>query len=187
MTTTVAPQTKTLTNWTIDPSHTLIEFSAKHMMVTTVKGRFTEVTGTIIADEETHTDTAIDVEINAASLTTGADQRDAHLKSPDFLDVENYPTITFKSTRIEKLNDDKFRVTGNLTIHGVTREIAFEAEDNGRGTTPWGAEVAGFTAHTEINRKDFGLGWNVALETGGVLVSDKIKISLEVEAVKQAE
>lgn len=180
-----APRTTTLTTWAIDPNHSLVEFSAKHMMVTTVKGRFAGVRGTIVADEATHADTTIDVEIDAASIDTRAEQRDSHLRSAEFLDVENYPTITFKSTHIERAGGDRFRITGDLTIHGTTRPITFEADDNGRGKTPYGAEIAGFTAETEINRKDFGLNWNVALEAGGVLVGERIKILLEVQAIKQ--
>jgi polyisoprenoid-binding protein YceI len=175
----------TRTTWTLDPHHTLVEFSAKHMMVTTVKGRFTSVRGTILADEANPTQSSIEVEIDAASLDSRSEMRDNHLRSADFLDVERYPTITFKSTRIEQLDDERGRVYGNLTIHDATREVALDTTFNGRGKSPYGKEVAGFSAQTSINRKDFGLNWNVALETGGWLVSDTVKIAIEAELVKQ--
>jgi|SRR5579875_2407037 len=183
---TVSPQTQTQTVWTLDPAHTLVEFSAKHMMVTTVKGRFTGVTGTIIGDESDPASAQIDVEIDAATLATGADQRDGHLRSADFLDVEQYPTITFHSTSIQPRGDDKYHVNGDLTLHGVTKPVVLDVELNGFGVTPYGQNIVGAAATTKINRKDFGLNWNVALETGGVLVGDTIKISLEVEAIKQS-
>lgn len=184
-TTSPTPRTQTrTTTWQIDPSHTLVELSAKHMMFTTVKGRFTGVRGTIVDHADDPTQSAVQAEIDAATITTGDAQRDAHLQSPDFLDVENYPTITFKSTRVEG-NGARFRIIGDLTIRGTTREVALDTELVGRGTNPYGKDVAGFTATTQINRKDFGLTWNVALEAGGVLVSDTVKISLEVQAVRQ--
>ena len=152
----LAPQTQTrTTTWEIDPAHTLVELSAKHMMFTTVKGRFTGVRGTIIEDADP-TQSAVDVEIDAATITTGDIQRDAHLRSPDFLDVEQYPTITFRSTRVEGTHE-RFRVVGDLTIRGVTREVVMDSEFVGRGTNPYGKEVAGYTATGQINRKDFGL------------------------------
>jgi len=169
----------------IDPAHTLVEFSAKHMMFTTVKGRFSGVSGTILDVADDLTRSSVEVEIDAASIATGDLQRDGHLMSPDFLDVANFPRITFKSRRIEGKRE-RFRVIGDLTIRGKTGEVALEAEFQGIGANPWGKTVAGFSASTEINRKDFGLSWNVALETGGVLVSDRLKITLEVQAVEQA-
>ncbi|HEV2122587.1 MAG TPA: YceI family protein [Chloroflexota bacterium] len=185
MNTVTAPQTQTRTStWQIDPAHTLVELSVKHMMFTTVKGRFTGVRGTIVDHADDPTQSAVQAEIDAATITTGDEQRDAHLKSADFLDVENYPTLTFTSTRIEGTRE-RFRVVGDLTIRGTSREVSLEAEFQGRGTNPYGKEVAGFTATTQLNRKDFGLTWNVALETGGVLVSDTIKVELDVQAVRQ--
>jgi polyisoprenoid-binding protein YceI len=181
------PQTETRTVWAIDPAHTEVGFSAKHMMITTVRGKFTEVTGTIVADESNHANSSVDVEINAASIDTRNEQRDGHLRSADFLDTEHYPTISFKSTGIDVLSADELKVTGDLTIRGVTRPVTLEATINGQGKTPFGTEVAGISLKGEINRKDFGLNWNVALETGGVLVSDKVKIDIEVEAVKQIQ
>ena len=181
-----APQTGTST-WAIDPGHTLVEFSGRHMMVTTVKGRFKDVRGTLVIDEADPARSSVEVEIGAASLDTGNEQRDNHLKSPDFLEVERYPTITFKSTRVEPGDGaNRFRVIGDLTIRGVTREVVLDATFNGRGTNPWGQEVAGYSAETEINRKDYGVEWNAALEGGGFLVGETVKIALEIEAAKQA-
>lgn len=171
--------------WTIDPAHTLVEFSIKHMMVTTVKGRFGGVTGSIVENTEDLSLSSVEAVIDATTIDTREEKRDAHLRSADFLDVETYPTLTFKSTRVEPVSGDRFRVFGDLTIHGATREVVLDTTLNGRGATPFGTHVAGYTAETTINRKDFGLGWNVALEAGGFLVGDTIKIVLEVEAVRQ--
>lgn len=183
--TTPTSQTQTpATTWTFDPAHTLVEFSAKHMMFTTVKGRFTSVRGTIVDVADDPTRSSVEVEIDAASVTTGDPQRDGHLKSADFLDVANFPTLTFRSRRVEGTHE-RFRVIGDLTIRGTTHEVTLEAELQGTGVNPWGKTVAGFSASTEINRKDFGLTWNVALETGGVLVSDRVKLDIEVEALRQ--
>ena len=179
-----SPEVGTRTTWTFDPAHTQVEFSAKHMMVTTVKGLFTELTGTIEADDNNYANSTVEVEIKAASIDTRNEQRDGHLRSADFLDVENFPVVTFKSTNIEVLAEDELKVTGDLTVRGTTHPVTLEAVINGRGTNPWGAEVAGISLQGVINRKDFGLNWNVALEAGGVLVSDKVKIAIEVQAVK---
>ena len=186
MTATTAPQVEKPTIWQIDPTHSLIEFAVKHMMFTTVKGRFGGVHGTIVDDPADPSRSSVEVELDAASIDTREEKRDAHLRSPDFLDVEGYPTITFKSSRVEHAGQDRLRVVGDLTIHGTTREVVLDTTINGRGTNPFGLEVAGFTAETTINRRDFGLTWNVALEAGGVLVGDTVKILLEVEAVKQS-
>jgi len=180
MSTSSSPATIT---YRIDPSHTLIELSAKHMMFTTVKGRFTGVTGTIVeAPHDPAGGSSVDVEIDAGSLTTGDEKRDGHLRSADFLDVEHYPTISFKSTRFDG-SGDKYKVIGNLTIHGTAREVALDTTVNGTAKNPFGKQIVGYTAETQINRKDFGLNWNVALEAGGVLVSDNVKVLLEVQAV----
>ncbi|HEX8917750.1 MAG TPA: YceI family protein [Chloroflexota bacterium] len=176
----------TRTSWEFDPAHTLIEFSAKHMMVTTVRGRFVGFHGSIHGDANDPENAQIDVEIDASTLDTRNEQRDGHLRSADFLDVENFPTLTYHSTHIEKVSDDRLRVTGDLTVKDVTKPVTLDATINGFGTTPWGQEVAGITLEGQINRKDFGLIWNVALETGGVLVGDTIKIAIEIEAIKQA-
>lgn len=183
---TTATQTTTATTtWDLDPAHSLVEFSAKHMMISTVKGRFAGVRGTIIEHGDNPANATVDVEIDTASLDTRDERRDGHLRSADFFDVERYPTITFKSTRVESLTDDHARLIGDLTIKGVTREVALDVTLNGQGKTPYGKEVAGGEATTTINRKDFGLNWNVALETGGWLVGDAIKIALAIEAVKR--
>lgn len=176
----------TRTTWELDPAHTLIEFSTRHMMVTTVKGRFSGVRGTITIDETDPAKSSAEAEIDARTLASGADQRDQHLRSADFLDADNYPTITFKSTRVRVEGKERAKVYGNLTIRGTTREVVLDTELTGFGTNPWGKEVVGFEARTTINRKDFGLNWNVALEAGGVLVSDNVKIELAVQAIKQS-
>jgi polyisoprenoid-binding protein YceI len=180
-----APAVQSRTTWQIDPAHSLVEFSVRHMMVSTVKGRFTRLSGTVLDVAEDPSLSSVQVEIEAASITTGDEQRDTHLRSADFFDAESYPAISFKSTRIEG-DRDAFKVVGDLTLHGVTREIVLGAEFNGVGTNPWGKRVAGFSAETKLNRKDFGLNWNVALEAGGVLVSDTIKVQIELQAVEQA-
>ena len=153
------------------------------MMVTTVKGRFTDVKGAILDIGDDPRASSVEVTIDPASVTTADPQRDAHLRSADFFDVEQFPTITFKSRHIEGARDE-FTMIGDLTIRGITREVKLSVTFNGLGTTPWGKTVAGFSAETNINRKDWGLNWNAALESGGWLVADQIKLSLEVEAVK---
>jgi polyisoprenoid-binding protein YceI len=170
-------------NWTIDGSHSLAEFSVKHMMVSTVKGRFQTVSGNITWDETNPANSSVEANIDASSITTHDEKRDAHLASADFFETEKYPTITFKSTKVEARNADNFKVTGELTMHGVSKEVTLDVEYNGTGKNPWGMTVAEFTAKTSISRKDYGLNWNVALEAGGMLVSDKINITLEVEAI----
>ncbi len=170
--------------WQIDPAHSLLEFSVRHMMVSTVKGRFSQLRGSItdVADDPTRS--SVEVVVDAASISTGDVNRDGHLRSADFLDVEQYPTITFTSRRIQGSRHE-FTLTGDLTMHGVTRQVTLDVTLNGVGTNPYGKTVAGFSAETKINRKDWGLNWNVGLEAGGVLVSDQLKISIEIQAVKQ--
>jgi polyisoprenoid-binding protein YceI len=178
--------TRTARKWNLDASHSLVEFSARHMMITKVKGRFTELEGTIEFDETDAADARVEVEIGAASITTGVDQRDEHLRSADFLDVGSFPTITFRSRQVEGLSSvpgASFRVIGDLTIRDVTREVVLEAVFEGTGTDPWGGERASFSASGAVDRRDFGLTWNQALETGGVLVGNDIKLSFEVQAV----
>lgn len=179
-------KTDTLTTWVIDPAHTLIEFQAKHLMITTVKGRFPDVEGTIRADLENPENSSAEITIDAATIDSRNEGRDTHLRSADFLDVENFPHVTFKSTRIERVNDEHLTVYGDLTVRGTTREVVLDTEINGFGTSPWGQEVVALTATTQVNRKDFGLNWNVALETGGVLVSENVKFAIEIQAIKQA-
>ncbi|HCG02456.1 MAG TPA: polyisoprenoid-binding protein [Chloroflexi bacterium] len=181
-------QTKTgaLTTWAIDPAHTVVEFQAKHMMISTVKGRFPEVDGAIKADLDNIENSSAEITIKAATIDSRNEQRDTHLRSGDFLDVENFPTVTFRTKSIEKIDDTHLKVRGDLTVRGTTRDVSLDTEVNGFAKSPWGQEVVALTATTEINRKDFGLTWNVALEAGGVLVSDKVKFAIELEAVKQA-
>jgi len=173
--------------WEIDSVHSVVEFSAKYMMLTTVRGQFQKVTGVIEFDENDPLHGSVEATIDASSITTQNQMRDGHLISQDFLHAEQYPTITFKSTRIEKgKGANEYRIFGDLTIRGVTREVVLDATYNGTGKDPWGNARAGFSARTSINRKDFGLTWNQVLESGGVLVSDKIDINLEIQAVQKA-
>lgn len=172
----------TTTTWTIDPSHSVVEFAVKHMVFATAKGRFSEFSGTITLDQDNIANSSASVEIAAASVDTRDAKRDEHLRSADFFDVENFPTLTFVSTGVQPKGND-LSIAGNLTIHGVTRPVVLEAEFNGQGTNPWGKQVISYSASTKINRKDFGLNWNAALESGGVLVSDEVKITIEIEAI----
>lgn len=181
----VSTQTQTATSvWTIDPAHSNVEFAVKHMMFTTVKGRFAGVDGQIELNENDLADSFVNVTIDATTVDTRDEKRNAHLRSADFFDVETHPTLTFKSTKVESRGDDDFKVTGDLTMHGVTKPVVLDVEQTGRGKNPWGQEVIGFEAKTKINRKDFGLNWNAALESGGVLVSDDVKISIDIEATR---
>lgn len=170
--------------WQIDSAHSEVEFAVKHMMISTVKGGFADVSGTITLDEADLSGSSVEVEIDVASINTRQEERDQHLRSADFLDVENHPKITFRSRRVEPEGEGRFRVVGDLTIRGVTREVVLEATDEGRGIDPWGNEKAGFSARTTIDRRDYGLTWNAALETGGILVGNEVKISLEIQASK---
>ncbi len=172
--------------WNIDPSHSAIHFSVRHMVVSKTRGRFTKWGGQIAFDPADPAQGSVEVNIDPASLDTADAQRDAHLRSADFFDVEKFPAASFKSTGIEDLGGGQLRVRGNLTVHGVTRPVVLEALYEGNGKDPWGGERAGFSASTTIDRREFGLQWNKALETGGVLVGDKVELTLEVEAVKQA-
>ncbi|HUH14157.1 MAG TPA: YceI family protein, partial [Longimicrobiales bacterium] len=161
-----------VSTWKIDPAHTLVEFSAKHMKITTVKGRFTGVEGTLVADTENPDASSVEVRIDANSIDTGTPDRDTHLRSADFLDVENHPQIVFRSKRVEGAHaeeGDEFKVVGDLTIRGTTREVELAAEYHGRGGDPWGGERSSFSAETKIDRRDWGLTWNQMLETGGIL------------------
>ena len=175
-----------VSTWAIDPAHSVVELAVKHMMFSTVKGRFANVAGTIVLDEGNLGASTVHAEIDAASIDTREPQRDAHLRSADFLDVERFPTIVFRSTGVVPRGQSRFVLVGDLTIRGVTQEVSLEAELVGKGADPWGGQRAGFTATTSINRKDFGLTWNQALEAGGVLVSDQVKITLEIQATLQA-
>jgi polyisoprenoid-binding protein YceI len=174
--------------WKIDPAHTAVELSVKHMMFTRVHGRFTDVEGTLEIDDEAPEHARVSVRIPAASIDTGVEDRDNHLRSEDFLDVEAYPDIRFESKSVEgaiEREGDSFRVSGDLTIRGATREVTLDATYQGRGKDPWGNQRAGFEASAEIDRRDWGLEWNQALETGGILVGNIVKIQLGVQAVRE--
>jgi polyisoprenoid-binding protein YceI len=176
------------TTWKIDPAHSTIELAVKHMMFTTVRGRFTDFTGTVEADEENPDNSSVNVEIRATSIDTGSPDRDKHLRSADFLDVENHPTITFRSKRVEgamNKEGDHFKVVGELTIRGKGAEVTLDCTLEGTGKDPWGGTRAGARATTKIDRRDWGLQWNQALETGGILVGNEVRIEVEVQAVKQ--
>ena len=173
--------------WQIDAAHSEIQFAVRHMMISTVRGRFTQFTGTIEADEQNPTAAQVNVTIDAASIDTGNTDRDKHLRSPDFLNAEQFPQITFKSTSVEQNGQSEGKLHGELTIRDVTKPVVLDVEYAGIAKSPWGTTSAGFSATTKINRKEWGLNWNVALETGGWLVSEEIKVSIEVELVKQQE
>jgi polyisoprenoid-binding protein YceI len=182
-----ASQTSTAstTSWKIDPAHSVAEFKVKHMMIANVKGQFSKVSGDLFLDEANIANSNVDVSIEAASIHTRDEQRDAHLKSPDFLDVEKFSTLNFKSKAINIVRDGELSVEGDLTIHGVTHEVRFAVEGPTPPTRdPWGNTRVAISAIAKINRKDFGLTWNTALETGGILVGDEVTITLEVEFVK---
>lgn len=171
-----------LSTWKIDPAHSVAGFKIKHMMVSNVKGQFTGLTGTLTLDEADIAQSHVEAVIEAASIDTHNEQRDAHLKSADFFDVDKFPTLTFKSTAVERLAPGRLLVAGELTIHGVTRSVTFEVDGpSSPAKDPWGGTRVGLEAVTRISRKDFGLVYNAALETGGVLVGDEVTISLDVE------
>ncbi len=176
-----------MATWTIDSAHTEITFSVRHMMISNVRGRFDKFAGTVEFDEQNPALSKVDVRIETASIYTKETQRDAHLRSADFFNAEQYPYATFKSKRVEKTSATTGRIIGDLTIRDVTREVVLEAQYAGQARSPYGQVNAGFSAHTKINRKEWGLNWNVALETGGVLVGDEITINLELEITKQPE
>lgn len=173
------------TTYAIDASHSQVGFSVKHMMFTTVRGVFNGFEGTIVVDHDNPANSSVDVTIDASTITTGDLKRDEHLRSADFFDVATYPTITFKSTSLDFKDVEDFTILGELTMHGVTESVKIKAEQTGEGTNPWGVDVVGFEGSTKINRKNFGLNWNAALEKGGVLVGDEIKISLELQVARQ--
>jgi polyisoprenoid-binding protein YceI len=180
----VLSRRKHMTTWNIDTSHSGAHFTVRHMVVSKVRGAFERWQGTLQFDEQHPEASKVSVQIEAASINTREPKRDEHLRSPDFFDVARYPTLNFESTKVEKVEGHSYRVTGDLTIHGVTKQVVLDADYLGAGKDPWGNDRVGFEASTSINRKDFGLSWNQALEAGGVLVGDKIEISLDVEAVK---
>lgn len=178
------PQTAT-TTWNIDPAHTIAEFKVKHMMISNVKGQFSKVSGVLTLDQSKLVNSRVEATIEAASIETRDGQRDAHLRSADFLDVEKFPTLQFKSTDVSIVRDGELSVEGDLTIHGVTRKVSFAVEGPTPPTKdPWGGTRVAISASTKINRKDFGLTWNAALETGGILVGDDVTLTLDAEFVK---
>lgn len=174
------------TTWNIDTAHSAVHFSVRHMVVSKTRGRFTKWSGQIAFDPGNPAASSVQVTIDPASVNTEDAQRDAHLRSPDFFDVEKYPQASFKSTKVEEAGSDKYRITGDLTVHGVTKPVILETVFEGSAKDPWGGERAGFAATASLDRREFGLGWNKVLEAGGVLVGDKIELTLEIEAVKAA-
>jgi polyisoprenoid-binding protein YceI len=183
-TTATAPETKVST-WNVDPVHSVVEFKVKHMMISNVKGQFTGVSGVLTLDETDVTKSRVEATIDASTINTRDPQRDTHLKSADFLDVEKYPTLTFQSTAVKRAGADEGTVTGDLTIHGVTREAVFAVEGpTPPSKDPWGNTRLGLSATTKISRKAFGLTWNAALEAGGLLVGDEVTITLDMQFVK---
>ena len=173
-------------SWTIDSAHTEIAFSVRHMMITNVRGRFDRFSGTVEADEQNPANSKVEVQIEAASISTRDAQRDGHLRSPDFLAAEQFPVITFKSTRMQQVGESRAKLYGDLTIRDITRPVVLDVEYLGQSRM-WGKTSAGFKAHTAIDRKEWGLTWNMAVETGGILVGDEIKVDIELELVKQPE
>src|SRR5579863_4034706 len=170
--------------YTLDPAHTTVEFIVRHLMITKVRGRFTAFDGAIELEAGSEVPTSLHVTIEAGSIDTREEQRDTHLRSADFFDVEKFPTLRFESTRVQG-TPEEFSVDGKLTIRGVTRDVSLRGSFEGRANDPWGGVRIGYSAHTTINRKDFGLTWNAALETGGVVVGDEVRIELNVEALLQ--
>ena len=176
----------TKTKWIVDQTHSEITFKVKHLMITNVKGEFRKFNAEIDAEGDDFTKASINVMIDANSIFTNEDNRDGHLRSADFFDVEKFPTLAFKSNSLMKADGGNYKLNGTLTIKGVSKDIALDVEFGGINKDPWGNEKAGFSLNGKINRKDFGLNWNAALETGGVLVSDEVKLQAEVQLVKQA-
>jgi polyisoprenoid-binding protein YceI len=173
------------TTWVIDPTHSEVAFKVKHLMISNVKGLFSEFSGQLVTDGNDFSSSEIDFQINPASISTGAADRDGHLKSPDFFDVENFKKITFTSGKLAKTGDDEFVLSGNLSIKGVLQPVKLDVEFGGIMTDPWGNVKAGFTINGKINRKDFGLTWNAALEAGGVLVGEEIRLNLDIQLLQQ--
>ncbi|WP_283635489.1 YceI family protein [Aquaticitalea lipolytica] len=171
------------TKWVLDPTHSEITFKVKHLMISNVKGAFKTFDASI--DGEDFRTSNFNVTIDTGSISTNNDDRDAHLKSPDFFEVEKYPEITFVSTSLKKVDDNEFKLIGDLTIKGTTKEIELDTEFGGFMKDPYGNEKAGFSINGKLNRKDFGLNWNAALEAGGVMVGNEIKVNAEVQFVKQ--
>jgi polyisoprenoid-binding protein YceI len=186
-TATASSQATQQTQWQLDPAHSAAHFSVRHLMISNVRGEFTKLTGSAQINPADPAKSTVEVTIEAGSLNTREPQRDEHLRSPDFFDVANFPTLTFRSRRVEPLDAETFKVTGDLTIHGVTKQVTFDVE----GPTPsvkdpWGNIRAGITASAKVNRKDFGLVWNALTEAGGVVVGDEVKITIDAELIQLA-
>jgi polyisoprenoid-binding protein YceI len=182
---TSAPAPGTVTTWKLDPAHSVAEFKVKHMMISNVKGTFSGLSGVLQLDEFNRMDSTVEASIDVATLKTGDDQRDGHLKSADFFEAEKFPVITFKSSSIVSAGGANYDVTGDLTLHGITKSVTLAVEDvSTPAKDPWGNQRIGLSASTKINRKDFGLTWNSPLETGGVLVGETVAITLEVQFIK---
>lgn len=173
-----------LEKWNFDTVHSHVGFSVRHLMISKVKGTFKVWSGTLETDEANPSNSRVEVEIEAAGIDTAEPKRDEHLRSADFLDAANFPKLAFKSTKVEKVSDDRYKVTGDLTIRGVTKQVDLDTEYFGRQKDPWGGERIGASAKTAIDRKDFGLSFNMPLDGGGVMVGDKVTITLEIQAVK---
>lgn len=183
-----APAYALASSWTIDPAHTSVGFKIRHMMITNVRGEFSDVKGTAEFNAADITKSSIEITIQAASIDTGVARRDAHLRSADFFDVEKFPTLTFRSTKVTQISKGRVQIQGDLTIHGVTREVLLEVEGPSQEIKGPGGKIRiGASATTKINRKDFGLNWNVALEAGGILVGEEVTITLDIELVKQGD
>lgn len=174
-------------NWQVDLAHSSVGLTVRHMVISKVHGKFARFSTRLAFDTQDLSRSTVEVEIEAASIDTGVGDRDNHLRSPDFLDAAKYPSLQYKSRRVDALSKERLKVVGDLTIRDVTREVALEVEYGGRGKDPWGNERVGFTAHASINRKDFGLSWNQVLETGGLLVAEKVDIEIELQAILQAK
>jgi polyisoprenoid-binding protein YceI len=183
--TTAAQNPATATTWTIDPMHVEVGFAIRHLMISTIRGRFGAASGVVVFDEANPARTKIDVTIDVASVDTRQEMRDNHLRSPDFFDVATYPTMHFVGTRVEGDVAKKFRVIGDLTIRDVTREVTLDVVNEGTTRDPWGNERVGFSATAKLNRADFNLTWNQALEAGGVMVGDEVKLSIDAELIRQ--
>ena len=178
-------QATATTTWNVDPAHSAAEFKVKHMMISNVKGKFTGLTGTLTLNEGDVSKSSIEASIPIATISTGDEQRDGHLKGADFFDVEKFPNMTFASVKVVPSGAGEAKVVGDITLHGVTRQVTFDVEGPSQpGKDPWGNTRIGLSATTKINRKDFGLVWNAALETGGVLVGEDVTISLDVQFIK---
>ncbi len=185
-TTTLATAPAARTTWTLDPQHLHVGFAVRHLMISTVKGHFSGVAGVVTVAGDDFATASVEATIDVATIHTRDAQRDAHLRSADFLDAERFPSMTFKSRRVQKVAEGRYSLEGDISIHGVTRPVTLDVESEGFGRDPWGNDRAGFTLTGTINRRDFGLTWNQALEAGGVLVGDEVKLALDVELIRQA-